>query len=32
MAQEIDAREMALAKLIVDSGSLIRGIAKYGRV
>jgi len=32
MAQEIDEREMEQAKLIIDSGSLIQGIAKYGRI
>jgi 4-hydroxy-4-methyl-2-oxoglutarate aldolase len=32
MAQEIDARELEQAKLIIESGSLIEGIAKYGRI
>lgn len=32
MAQEIDAREMEQAKLIMESGSLVQGIAKYGRI
>ncbi len=32
MAQEIDAREMEQAKLIIESGSLLQGIAKYGRI
>lgn len=32
MALEIDARELEQAKLILESGSLIEGIAKYGRI
>lgn len=32
MAQEIDARELEQAKLIIETGSLIQGIAKYGRI
>jgi 4-hydroxy-4-methyl-2-oxoglutarate aldolase len=32
LAQEIDARELEQAKLIIESGSLIQGIAKYGRI
>jgi regulator of RNase E activity RraA len=32
MAQEIDARELEQAKLILESGSLMEGIAKYGRI
>lgn len=32
MAQQIDARELEQAKLILESGSLIQGIAKYGRI
>ena len=32
MAQEIDARELEQAKLIIETGSLVQGIAKYGRI
>lgn len=32
MAQEIDAREAEQAKLIIESGSLKEGLAKYGRI
>jgi 4-hydroxy-4-methyl-2-oxoglutarate aldolase len=32
LAQDIDAREMEQAKLIIESGSLVQGIAKYGRI
>jgi 4-hydroxy-4-methyl-2-oxoglutarate aldolase len=32
LAQKIDARELEQAKLILDSGSLIQGIARYGRI
>jgi len=32
MAQDIDARELEQAKLIIETGSLIQGIAKYGRI
>lgn len=32
MAQDIDAREAEQAKLIIESGSLKEGLAKYGRI
>jgi len=32
MAREIDAREAEQARLIVESGSLREGLAKYGRI
>lgn len=32
MAQEIDQRELEQAKLIIESGSLKEGLAKYGRI
>jgi len=32
MAQEIDEREAEQAKLIIESGSLKEGLAKYGRI
>lgn len=32
MAQEIDARELEQAKLIMDQKSLRKGLAKYGRI
>ena len=32
MAQEIDARELEQAKLIVAEKSLRKGLAKYGRI
>jgi len=32
MAQEIDQREMEQAKLIIASGSLNEGLARYGRI
>lgn len=32
MAREIDAREAEQAKLIIESGSLKEGLAKYGRI
>jgi 4-hydroxy-4-methyl-2-oxoglutarate aldolase len=32
MAQEIDQRELEQAKLIIASGSLKEGLAKYGRI
>jgi regulator of RNase E activity RraA len=32
MAQEIDAREAEQARLIIESGSLREGLAKYGRI
>lgn len=32
MAQEIDEREAEQAKLIIESGSLNEGLAKYGRI
>ncbi|HEX7007344.1 MAG TPA: RraA family protein [Alphaproteobacteria bacterium] len=32
MAQEIDARELEQAKLIIEAGSLREGLAKYGRI
>lgn len=32
MAQEIDARELEQARLIIESGSLREGLAKYGRI
>lgn len=32
LAQEIDAREAEQAKLIIESGSLKEGLAKYGRI
>jgi len=31
-AREIDAREAEQAKLIIESGSLREGLAKYGRI
>lgn len=31
-AQEIDAREAEQARLIIASGSLREGLAKYGRI
>ena len=32
LAQEIDARELEQARLIIESGSLREGLAKYGRI
>ncbi len=32
MAEEIDARELEQARLIIESGSLRDGLAKYGRI
>ena len=32
LAQQIDARELEQAKLILETGSLVQGIAKYGRI
>lgn len=32
LSQEIDMRELEQAKLIVQSGSLKEGLAKYGRI
>jgi regulator of RNase E activity RraA len=32
MAREIDAREAEQARLIIESGSLREGLAKYGRI
>jgi len=32
MPEEIDATEAKLAKLIIESGSLREGMAKYGRI
>jgi regulator of RNase E activity RraA len=32
MSEEIDARELEQARLIIDAGSLRQGLAKYGRI
>ena len=32
LAQSIDSRELEQAKLIIQSGSLREGLAKYGRI
>ena len=32
MAREIDQREAEQARLIIESGSLREGLAKYGRI